>query len=192
MSDVLPPQDQIDEFVGSAHGDLSRVQEMLTAFPALLTAAAVWGETAIEAAAQTGRVDIAEYLLAAGAPLSICTAAMLGRAEEVQAYLAADPSAAHARGAHGIPALYHAVIRGHQAIAERLLAAGADVNADEGGSPALHGAVLFRQRAMVEWLLAHGANVNAKNRDGKTSLKVAAQNNLTEMADLLRRRGGAE
>ena len=192
MAAELPPQDMIDEFVGSAHGDFGRVKELLAEHPALLNARAVWNESAIEAAAQTGRVEIIEFLLAAGAPLSICASAVLGRTADVQAYLKADPAQANARGAHGIPVLYHAAIRGQAAIAEMLLAAGAEINGDEGGNPAIHGAFLFRQPAMVEWLLGRGANVNAKNYEGKTPLKVALEKNQNELADLLRRHGGTE
>ncbi|MEK7277140.1 MAG: ankyrin repeat domain-containing protein, partial [Chloroflexota bacterium] len=144
----------------------------------------------IEAASQTGQKEMAEYLLAAGAPTGICTAAMLGLTDRVKEFLKADRALADGRGAHGIPALYHAVIRNHEDIAELLLAHGADVNLDEGKNPAIHGAVLFRQPAMVEWLIAHGAHVNAKNYEGMTPLAVAMKHENTQMADLLKRNGG--
>lgn len=187
MSATSPlPQPVIDEFVGVAHGDFPRLQELLTAHPGLLNADATWHETALEAAAQMGRVDIVEYLLAAGAPLDICTAAMLGRRADVAAFLAADPAAAHATGAHGSPVLYYPAIANHPAIAEDLLAHGADVNAGVGGNTPLHGAAMFGQAAMAAWLLDHGADPAARDSTGKTPLEVALDSNQAAVADLLR------
>jgi uncharacterized protein len=185
-----PAQPTIDEFVGAAHGDFERVRSLLTAYPALLNARATWDEAALGAAAQMGRTDIAEYLLAAGAPLDICTAAMLGWGERVAALLDADPALAGATGAHGIPVLYFPVIRGHTGIAELLLARGADVNAGAGGTTALHGAALFGQPEMARWLLAHGAEAGARDYEGKTPLRVAEERDQAEVAAILRAHDG--
>ena len=101
--DNLPPLSQalIDQFVGAAHGDFDTVQKLLAEEPRLIDANASWQEVAIEAAAQTARVDIINFLLAAGAPLDICTAAMLGMRQQVDTFLSAASGAIHARGAHG-------------------------------------------------------------------------------------------
>ncbi len=168
-----PSQQTIDEFVGAAHGDLPTVNKLLAEYPTIYKSPASWGEYAIQAAAQTGQVEIAHLLLAAGAPLDICTAAMLGDGERVEALLNADPNLAHATGAHQLPVLYHAAVRGNIAVAETLLAHGADVNAGEGKNTALHGAVFFGQIEMVRWLLEHGAHVNAKDFQSKTPLATA-------------------
>jgi ankyrin repeat protein len=170
-----PSQDLIDAFVGSAHGDFAKVKELLEQHPSILNLPARWGEYAIEAAAQTGQVDIAEYLLERGAPKGLCTAAMLGHIEEVAQALHADPNAANATGAHGIGILYHAVIRGHTGLAQMLLDYGADINGGAGGSPALHGAVMFNRADMAEWLLARGADVNILNYENKTPLTAARE-----------------
>jgi len=65
----------VQEFVGNAHGNKERVQELLEQEPALLQAAWDWGggdwETALGAAAHMGRQDIARYLLAQGARIDI-------------------------------------------------------------------------------------------------------------------------
>jgi hypothetical protein len=185
-------QDLIDDFVGNAHGNLARVKELLQEYPELITASASWGEYAIEAASQVGSAEIAEYLLSKGAPTSICTEAMLGHFDNVKAYLDSDPDQANARGAHGISALYHAVIRSHQDVAQLLVERGAEVNGDEGKSPALHGAIMFNRPGMVEWLLAHGANPNLNNYKGKTPLKTALEKKKLQIAELLRQRGGSE
>ncbi len=188
-----PPNRRIiDEFVGAAHGDLPGVKKLLAEFPAIWNSPASWGEYAIQAAAQTGQVEIAELLLAAGAPLDICTAAMLGNVDRIKAFLHADPNLVHATGAHQLPVLYHAAVRGNIAVAEMLLAHGADVNAGEGKNTALHGAVFFRQIEMVRWLLEHGANVNAKDFQSKTPLAIAHKQGHSDIAALLQQHGGIE
>jgi ankyrin repeat protein len=185
-----PKQELVDQFVGAAHGDLGTVKALLAQNPALLNRSASWGEVALGAAAQTGSIAIAEHLLAQGAPLDICTAAMLGRGETVAAMLPDEAGGANATGAHGIPLLYHAVIGGHAEIAEMLLAQGADVNAGAGGSPALHGAVMFGRADMAEWLLHHGAEPNILNYEQQIPVAAALARDKPEMAALLRAHGG--
>ena len=180
-----PDQDTINQFVGVAHGDFAAVKKLLAENPALLNATAVWGETAIQAAAQVGRVDITEFLLSFGAPLDICTAAMLGRKDEVAAMLAADHNACQAQGAHGIPLMYFPIIGGHAEIAEMALAAGAPVNGGEGVATPLHGAVMFGQKDLAAWLLAHGADPRARNHEGKTALEIAQAGDKAEFVALL-------
>jgi len=107
-------QSRVAQFVSAAHGDLDTVKRILREHPELLNA--VWeqfNETAIQAATQTGARDIAEFLIAQGAPVDICAAAMLGDAKRVDALLQADPSLAHAKGSHDIPVLYFAALRAY-------------------------------------------------------------------------------
>src|SRR3982751_6384597 len=99
---ALPPPPIINQFVGVAHGDFDQMRALLEQYPALLNTPARWGETAIQAETQVGRVDMVEYLLEKGAPCDICTAAMLGRTEQVEAMLRDDPGLIKATGAHGI------------------------------------------------------------------------------------------
>jgi hypothetical protein len=44
----------------------------------MISSAASWDETAVQAAAQTGQVEIVNYLIAHGADYDICSAAMQG------------------------------------------------------------------------------------------------------------------
>lgn len=107
------------EFVVSAHGDLNRVEELLSREPALINATWDWGggdwETGLGGAAHMGRHDIALYLLDHGARLDLFAAAMLGRLEIVQAALNAFPGAIHVPGPHGIPLIEHARAGGEAA-----------------------------------------------------------------------------
>src|SRR5690348_2408518 len=109
--------EQIREFVIAGHGNLQKVKNMLNANPGLLNAQYRWNEndteTAIQAAAQVGSASVAKYLLERGAPLEICTAAMLGLHDEVVRFLNMNPGNVKAVGAHGIPLLPHTVWSGN-------------------------------------------------------------------------------
>jgi len=181
-----------DEFVGVSHGDLKRFKELLAKYPSLATVTASWGETPIEAAAQTVQREMIELLLEAGAPLDICTASVMGMEELVKAMLEDDPALKDATGAHGIPVMYFPIVAGYQSIAEVLLSAGADVNAGEGGNAPLHGAAMFGRTQMAKWLIDNGANVNGADYEGKTPLKIALAHNDQQMVELLRQHDGVE
>ena len=186
------PQPLIDQFVGAAHGDFATVKQLLEQHPALLDANASWNEHAIEAAAQTAQVEIINHLLAAGAHMDICTAAVLGRQNLVEAHLQRNPDTLRAQGAHGLPLLYFPAIRGFQEIASLLLRRGADINASSpGGVSALFGAVMFNQPEMAAWLLEHGADPNPRY-NGQTPLDLALEKELPGLVNLLRAAGGTE
>jgi ankyrin repeat protein len=177
--------DLIAEFVQVSHGDFGRVRELLAQYPDLVNATAPWQETPIQAAAHVGNRVIAEYLLTAGAPLDICTAAMLGQRDRVADMLQADPGLAHATGAHGIPLLFYPALTGDIPIAELLLSHGAEINAGAGGNTPLHAAAMVGHPDLVRWLLDHGADPRAGNYDDKTPQEVAQQNGHEEVASLL-------
>ena len=109
----------VEEFVGKAHGDLTRVKELLVQEPALLNASWDWGEgdweTGLGAAAHMGRRDIAEFLLDRGARMDIFAAAMLGHLDIVRAIIAGCPASQTAPGPHGIPLIRHATAGGERA-----------------------------------------------------------------------------
>jgi len=111
--------DRVREFVIAGHGDLEKVRQMLSDEPGLINAAWDWGggdfETALGGAAHTGSREIARYLLAQGAHLTIYAAAMLGELDAVRAMLAVQPEAHKYPGAHGIPLLVHAQQGGESA-----------------------------------------------------------------------------
>lgn len=115
------PPELAQEFVGVCHSNLARVRELLARWPTLAEAAWDWGfgdwETALGAAAHTGRREIAELLLAHGARPTIFSAAMLGQLEVVKAFVAAAPGIQRTPGPHGIPLLAHAEAGGEPAAA---------------------------------------------------------------------------
>ena len=74
-------EDEIKAFVIAGHGDLDTIKATLAEKPGLLNEAYEWQpgdfETALMGAAHVGNRSIVAYLLEKGAPLDICTAAML-------------------------------------------------------------------------------------------------------------------
>lgn len=112
--EALPNQDPalVLEMVGASHGKIDRVRELLAQMPQLANATVDWGfgdwETAIGAAAHTGRREIAEMLLAHGARPDLFCFAMLGKLGCVKAAIEAMPGIQKTRGPHGISLLAHA------------------------------------------------------------------------------------
>lgn len=113
--------DLVREFVAKGHSDLARIQELLAQEPALLNASWDWGggdwESALGAAAHVGQRDIAEFLLAKGAHMTIFVAAMLGKLDLVKTILAEFPEQKNSPGPHGIPLIVHAKMGGDAATA---------------------------------------------------------------------------
>ena len=184
--------EQVRDFVVAAHGNLPRVREMLTEHPGLLNARHQWAEndseTAIQAAAQVGSTPVVEDWWERGAPLEICTAAMLGRKDDVQRMLDKDPGLIQARGAHGIPLMPHVALSNNLELAKMLYARGATA----GISHALGNAVMHGDARMARWIIEHGhPDLTWKNYDGKSLLTIAKETGKQEMLVLLREHGVA-
>ena len=178
------------EIVLVSHFNLVRVKELLAEDPSLLNLMyEPWQETPLGAASHVGNRTIAEYLLAKGAPLTMPTAAMLGRVDDVKAFLEADPASAHVKGAHGLSLLYHAAMSGSLEIVELLKAHGASL---ESAGHALQGATSYGRLEMVKWLLSHGADPNIPDYQNKTPLAIAKTNQYSEIASILEAAGGKE
>jgi ankyrin repeat protein len=185
-----PTPDQIREFVIAGHGNSEKVKSMLAELPELLDVAYAWSETdretAVMAAAHMGDRSIAEFLLEQGAPLAICTAAMLGEQSAVQGWLARDPILIHAHGAHSIPLLAHAALSGKVDLMELLVTSGAR----EGESFALSNAVSFGYQPLAGWLLENTqADPGFEDFQGRTTLAVAVARSDEGMQKLLRQHG---
>ena len=185
--------DLIREFVIAGHGNLEKVRKMLAERPDLLNTAYAWNEndheTAIQAAAQVGNASVAKYLLEKGAPLEICTAAMLGNKEDVERRIRDNPGNINSTGAHGIPLLTHAAWSGNLELVRYLVRNGAKA----GASSAVHNAVVRGYYDLVVWLVKNASpDLNAKNFQGKTALSLAIESKQDIIAQLLRDHGVSE
>jgi ankyrin repeat protein len=183
--------DFIRDYVIAAHFNLEKVKSLLQEHPSLLNVAYQWGEDDFEdglgAASHVGNRPIAEFYLSQGAPLTICAAAMLGRTDDVLAFLDSDPALANATGAHKIPVMFHAAMSGKTEITDLLLERGGG----EGINHALHGAISHGHLEMARWLLEHGAkeDLAVLNYEGKTPLQKATELGYADIADLLKQYG---
>jgi len=177
----------------AGHGNLEKVRKMLAERPDLLNTAYAWNEndheTAIQAAAQVGNASVAKYLLEKGAPLEICTAAMLGNKEDVERRIRDNPGNINSTGAHGIPLLTHAAWSGNLELVRYLVRNGAKA----GASSAVHNAVVRGYYDLVVWLVKNASpDLNAKNFQGKTALSLAIESKQDIIAQLLRDHGVSE
>jgi len=158
-----------------------------------LNTRASWDELAVEAASHTGQLEMAQWLAEQGAPVSTCTAVLLGSNGLVKKALEEDPDCVFERGAHDIPILaYTAYAQERTEIAERLLAAGANVQARALGVTVLHLAAKKGYLDLATLLLAKNADVNATapSKDGaKTALDLATGASQSKMAQLLKDHG---
>ena len=127
-----------------------------------------------------------EYLLEKGAPLEICTAAMLGRKDTVERMLDEDPSLIEARGAHGIPLMPHAAMSNNLDLAKMLFERGATA----GMSHALGNAIMHGDAPMARWILGTGqVDLKWKDYEGKSLPAIARGTGKREVVDLLREHG---
>lgn len=193
MQEQTLTTDQIREFVIAGHGNLNKVKQMLTENPELLNLSYQWNEndreTAIQAAAQVGNSAIAQYLLEKGAPLAICTIAMLGREADLKKLLDEKSDKIRDVGAHSIPLLPHSVWSANLELVKMVYNRGATSGADL----AFHNALSRGSYEIVKWLLENaGSNASSKNYQGKTALAIAKETNDARMVLLLKDHGAKE
>ncbi|NKB72115.1 MAG: hypothetical protein GKR89_33980 [Candidatus Latescibacteria bacterium] len=151
-------------------GDADALRPLLAAEPALAQRPLAWGPL-FSVAAREGRREVADVLAEYGAPWTIDTAAALGRIDQIEALLDADPLLIHEA-----EPLYAAARADQVAAVELLLDRGADIDrrVGRGAYTALHIAVERKAVNAIEVLLARGANVHIKTRWKNTPL---ARNN---------------
>ncbi len=168
LNDLLGRGPRLTVFEAAAAGVPGPVRQAVDENASLATAYAPDGYTALGLASFFGHLEIVNLLL--------------GRGAEVNA-----PS----RNEMGVMALHSAAAAQHLAIAEVLIENGAEVNRPSaGGSTALHRAAQNGQLAMVRLLLEHGARPDVADDEGVTPRQLARKENHTQVADLLRQRGG--
>lgn len=166
---------ELDVFEAVATGRLERAEELLQQTPDLLDAYSADGFTPLQFAAFMGRQNAVDLLLARGANANAVSNGSVKTTTLLVALGGPQPS-----------------------LAEKIIAAGADVNASGADgygddytktvSP-LHVVARSGDVRLVELLLDRGADIAARAEDGRTPLAVAEQHGNAAMVDLLRRRG---
>lgn len=155
----------------AAVGDFERVKQLVADDPGLVDGVSPDGYTPLGLAAFTGRLEIAEFLLAQGADAN---------------FVSEDENR--------FTPLTGAVASGNAEVVKLLLVHGADPDhLYEGGtlSPLLAAAAEGRAD-IVKLLLQHGANANLRSEDGKTALGLALEKGHKTIAELLVRAGAKE
>lgn len=188
------PQDLINQFVTLSHFDFESVRKLQKMCPALVMTRATFDEMPIEAASHMGLVPMARFFADLGAPVSTCTATLLGAAGLVKKLTRDDPACVRERGAHDIALLAYTAYGDQQTeIAETLVNAGAGVRERALGQTILHIAAAKGYLELAELLLNRGADLNAtaKIRGAfLTPTAYAVQAKQQKMADFLKSRGG--
>lgn len=148
----------------AAVGQLSEVQEMVDANPALAGSFSPDGFPVVALAAVFGHLDVAQYLAAKDADIN-----------------------AVATNGTGYNALTGSVAGGHLEIVKWLLESGASANYKYGaGHTPLLTAAANGHLDIVKLLLAHGADPGARANDGKSAIAFAMERNHTAIVDYLR------
>ena len=165
-------------------GAFERVKAMVTATPALTAARARSGETAIITAVYHRQKEIANLLVARGAPLTLFEACAAGELERAERLLAEDPSLVSAHSHDGWTPLHLAAFFGHARLVEMLLARGADARAvsrNHTGNMPLHAALAGNHKMAAGLLIGADADVNAADGAGWRPLHLASHGGNVEL-----------
>ncbi|EIZ80900.1 ankyrin repeat family protein [Novosphingobium sp. Rr 2-17] len=144
-------------------------------------------------AARLGRDDMVPILLEAGADIEATDAkghtalvlASYNGFETTSALLLEHGANPNGTTTSGSP-LMGVAFKGHLAIAQRLLAAGADPNLrNRAGQTAIMMSALFDRRAIIELLLDAGADLNAADAAGNNAADLARVQGNADLAQWL-------
>jgi ankyrin repeat protein len=144
------------------------------------------------AALYRGQHDVVELLLSTAPPLDAHAAAALGRDDALGKALADDPASLHGYAYDGWTPLHLAAFFGRASAADRLAAAGADLNAVSRNSlrnTPLHAAVAGGHVDLALWLIGRGADVDRADAGGHTPMHIAAEAGYAAVVQALLERG---
>ncbi|XP_030046487.1 ankyrin repeat domain-containing protein 17 isoform X2 [Microcaecilia unicolor] len=149
-------------------------------------------ETALTLACCGGFLEVADFLIKAGADIELgCSAPLMEAAQEghleLVKYLLAAGANVHATTATGDTALTYACENGHTDVADVLLQSGADLEHEsEGGRTPLMKAARAGHVCTVQFLISKGANVNRTTlNNDHTVLSLACAGGHLAVVELL-------
>ncbi|MCW2502614.1 MAG: Ankyrin [Actinomycetia bacterium] len=170
-----------------AAGDLDRVKEIIEAHPERAADRGPDGVSVVLRCLYSGRLELAQAVLAAHPPLDVFDASGLGDISSLASMLAAGAPVTEYAG-DGFTALHLAAFFDAPYAAALLVRAGADpeaVSDNEIRVRPLHSALAGQSVGVASMLLAIGADPDVVQHGGFTPLMAAAQNGDAEFADLL-------
>jgi ankyrin repeat protein len=163
---------ELNIFEAAATGQLARLQALEKSSSGAIKTFSHDGFTPLHLAAFFGQKSAVDFLLARGAGVNATS-------KNASALRPLHSAVAH----RGDPAVA-------LAIAQALVAAGAEINvAQHGGWTPLHAAAFHGHAPMVEFLLASGADFHCKADNGQTPLAMALSRKNGEAASRLRKSG---
>ena len=172
-------------------GNAAEVERLLHEAPELAQARAPQGISIAQFAAYVGQAPLG-LRIAKGRPRDVFEAAALGDLDALAQRLSEETQLTRAVSPDGFSALGLACFFGHRALAEKLLAAGADPKAASQNAmrvAPLHSAVSRGDEAIARLLLDRGADANARQMQGVATLHQAAANGNAALIQLLREHG---
>jgi ankyrin repeat protein len=158
--ELLPPDDRLSVFEAAAFGRDERLEQLLDEDPALATAFAEDGFTALHLAVFGEQEAAARLLIGHGADVDAVATGEIARVAPL-----------------GTAAFVRSL-----ALARVLLDAGADPDgSEEGGFTALHSAAQSGDEPLVRLLLGRGADPARAAADGRTPIDLAATDDVRRL-----------
>jgi serine/threonine-protein phosphatase 6 regulatory ankyrin repeat subunit B len=183
--------------IGSGHGDLEVVTELIGLGAGTEISCGSDGLTALMYAARAGNPEVVEQLLQAGAranaqgwesTTAVCCAAVGNHGKVIELLFEAGADLDLSGTTWPAP-LFAAALQGAIEAAKVLVGRGAKLEARFGGRTALLTAAAMNDMGMVKMLVEELADVDAIDAEGWSTLHQAAQNGNVEMLRLLKAAG---